>query len=287
MTGGDAIRVFYFFVSNRWRRFRAQRRVHQVVQSLVAVFIMLGLGTFYLWRSQPSYWRDAQVFAHRYTPQQLRAMADSVQAEIGRLTTVAGDTSGVTPGGAAKTAKGDSSNTAPARRKEGGFFMTRPSEPRTITLDRDRLRAWVMTHLEAALNRSGRGLPRAMRQPVLDIQNGRFVLGFDYDTPEIHQVVSIYFRLAIEEDGLARVLLDGVTAGRLPIPIRSLAQHLRKNDSHPAAERVASLIDRIDHYRFDPVMSYDGQRNVRVLDIKIDRDEARFTVRFEPKKKKR
>ncbi len=281
------------FPQGLWRAFRAQPRTRRILQGALLGLAMAAAVTFWLWRAEPRYWRETREFQRSHSPEQLRALADSVHLELGRLTAIDAENSGVRHNAAPQGDDPDEASDPPQEDPPGtaqtppprraGFYMTQPSDPRKITLDRDRLRAWVMTHLDAALRGAGQELPRAIANPVIDVNDGRFVLGFEYNSPEIRQVVSVYFRLGFEDDGRARVLLDGASAGRLPIPIRSVAKHMRKNDSHPAAEAVATMIDQLDSYRFDPVMPYDGQRNVRLLDARLEGESAEFTVRFEPK----
>lgn len=145
-------------------------------------------------------------------------------------------------------------------------------EPRTITLGIDEANAWLDQRLDDWLAHQGAALPSGMSEPMLATAGEQIIFAFRIEAEGTEQIVSVYFNLGFEPAGQAVLLVDRVELGSLQVPASTLAGLL---ETTQAPEAAAVL--RGEH-GFDPASPIDGNRQVRLLGIKVHDDRLELEV---------
>jgi hypothetical protein len=225
-----------------------------VVTMLIAA-VGIGRG---LWHSEPKYWVLNQYFLE-VTPQaQLTDMADrAFNRVLGELS--------------------QSSGYKPVDPRPG-----HASGVRTIRLEFDEANAWLDQRLNDWLKNQGHRLPAGLSDPMLASNAGRLVVAFRYESDEIDKVFSVLLLLDVLDDGQAVLTIDGVRAGRLPIPVDTAMKQL-PNASDGESGGQPDLFDTLMGGRpFDPILPIDGTRHARIIGLDVDDTGLMLTVRAEP-----
>lgn len=231
-----------------------------VLLAVVVVLLLAGAWAYWLWRSTPAYWtRNAALLKSMDNPTLLQ-LADDLEK---RLTA---DLTDPGPDGAAE-----------------GYL----NKSRTISVSLAEINAWLAVKLDTwALNR-GVTLPPQMKGPMLAAEGDNLVLAFQYQTPQFSQIVSAFFKLELLPDGQARIKIQSIHGGELPIPADSLVKRLKKFDSAGGrAKHVQIPAPIFDGTTFSPVHEIDATRQIRLVGYRLRPDGADVTIRTEPREAK-
>lgn len=228
-----------------------------LVLSLVLVLFGLWLGRR-MWQSEPVYWADNRAFVMRNDTEALTQMADNAFNRIlGELSLSSGYLAGGTE------------TWRPTREDALGV--------RTIRLGFDEANAWLTERLDDWLANQGRRLPAGLSDPMLTSDGGGLVAAFRYQADGIDQVFSVGMSLTFLEDGQARLSIDHVRGGRLPLPT---GQVLRRLPGQGAGESQAVAV-LLGQQAFDPVLPIDGARRARIIGMEVDEEGVALVVQAE------
>ena len=151
--------------------------------------------------------------------------------------------------------------------------LSEPSDaPRVITLKLDEANAWLDQRLDDWLAYQGTSLPPGVSQPMLATEGNLIIFAFRIEAERAEQIVSVYFKLAFEPDGEARLLVDRVELGRLSVPASTLAGLMEGTDAGEAAAVLRG------ERGFDPVGPIDATRQARLLGVEVQEDRLELEV---------
>ena len=226
-----------------------------VVTMLIAA-IGIGRG---LWHSEPKYWVMNQYFLELTPQAKLSNMADrAFNRVLGELS----QSSGYKP-------------VDPTHAPQGYGV-------RTIRLEFDEANAWLDQRLNDWLKNQGHRLPAGLSGPMLASNGERLVVAFRYESDEIDKVFSVLLLLDILDDGRAVLTIDGVRAGRLPIPVDTAMKQLPNAGDGKSGDQP-DLFDTLMSGRpFEPILPIDGTRHARIIGLAVDDTGLMLTVRAEP-----
>ncbi len=221
---------------------------------------LLALGLFlygrHLWRSEPTYWTNNQSFTTQTSQAQLTNMADRA---FNRVMSELSNSSGY----------------------QGNSGSDKTLGVRTIHLDFQEANAWLATRLNDWLINQKRELPPGVSGPMLTSSGDSLVAVFRYKHNEIDQVFSVLLSLEFLENGQAKLHVDGIRGGRLPLPTETVIEQLpggSDNDAKPS-HTIAVLLGQ---EAFDPILPIDGARQARIIGMQVDDDSVSLIIQAEP-----
>ena len=223
---------------------------------LIAALTVAGGVAYWMWQSTPDYWRAHQRAYENADPDTLTRMAESAEQRT----------------------LSDLSRTR-------GVALEWQANTRTLELTYEQINAWLSQRLEPWLANQGASMPEAIRAPMLTERDGRLVLAFRAETPELNQVVSIFFDIELTDDGRARLHIRRILGGELPMPVDTILQRVAQQASQGSERRhsqaVRTLRRVLDGQSFTPIIPIDRQRRGRLIDLAVEDDRLLLTVRVE------
>ncbi len=212
---------------------RFRRILNIVLLTVIGLAALMGGAVWWLWSSDPAYWR-ANAALHEATPTpQLRRTAADLESRVNYEVTH------LTPRG------------APATRR--------------VVLPIDEVNVWLSQSMPRWLESLDVAWPPQVTGVMATVEGDRIVGAFRLTTDRFDRVVSVVLRPWVDEDGAGRVVLEGVRIGRLPAPASVLMERLPE---HARGQVGAWLNGR----PFEPVFPIDAARQARVLGIQIEPD---------------
>jgi len=214
-----------------------------------------------MWLDAPAYWKRNQAFIRYSSNEKLTGLADrAFNRVLGELSSSSGYQAG---GVGLWRAVGD--------RAEG---------VRRIRLGFDQANAWLATRLADWLVNQHRQLPAGLSDPMLASDSGRLVVAFRYHNQEVDQVFSVLMSLEFLDNGRAKLSVDGVRGGRLPLPTRSVLKRLPGAGHGAGGSQIVSVL--LGQQPFDPVLPIDGSRRARIIGMEVDDRGVSLVVQSEP-----
>jgi len=245
-----------------------------IALSVMAVICIGGGAGYWLWTSEPTHWTENQQYLAQHSETQLANKAELLEQrltdEISMLSIAASQQQRALR--ASQQASGDASTTTHAE-------ALKPSM-KTIKMSIDEANAWLDQRLDDWLVNQGHSLPDGISEPMISSNNGKLVAAFQYSSPEVSQVVSLYFDLQVTPGGMAELKLDSVTGGSLPLPMQQIAERMANRAD--ASETAQRMVQAFEGQQFDPVKSLDGGKQMRLMDFQATAEGLEFTVVVEP-----
>lgn len=233
---------------------------------VLILLVLIGFLAFaygrHLWRSEPAYWIQNQAFTANTSDV---AMTDMADRAFNRILSELAYSRGYQP---VDTGAGDTTG-----KQSLGV--------RTIRLGYEEANAWLATRLDDWMVNQGRELPAGISRPMLASNGDSLVAAFRYQNQEINQVFSVLLSLEFLDNGKAKLSVDGVRGGRLPLPTRTVLDQLpgvNKDD----AQRSQTVAVLLGQQSFDPILPIDGTRQARIIGMQVDDQGVSLVVRAEP-----
>jgi len=194
---------------------------------LVAGVCLAGVIGYWLWCSEPAYWKHRQQFLDAHTTQELMAMGESLERHM--LAQY---------------------NNVPARdsRLLSQIESARLTDPQQVlSLPVNHINAWLDQRLDVWLANQQIKRPPQIQRPMIAVVGDRLVIAFEANLPGIAQVVSVLLEPVVSDDESSRLNLMGLRGGMLPIPISTLRRHLEpfmgKDQLNDSLNRLADLFN--------------------------------------------
>jgi len=214
----------------------------------IGVLCVMALVVVYYVRSTPAFWQETQTFLQETPQSKLQSLADGVERRIASLTWV---------------------------EDEAAAAVEQPAERQTLTLTMQEANAWLDQNLPQWAAYHGYELSPEVTQPVFAVRGGRLVFAFKYQTPEVSQIISLWFRVAIE-GGQARIELAQIRGGDLPMPRRALLRQFGINAEDPNMHPV--FASALSGEPFDPVWQLDETREARVVGMRLSPRQVELVI---------
>lgn len=239
-----------------------------VLVIIIALSVAAGIG-YWMWTSQPDYWQARQTQLAATTPEDMRTQAEELEMRISTLVT-----SIRRPSAAPTTATDAAAGRAPS---------SSTPDIRTVEMTFDEANAWLATRLESWLAHQGRTLPSQVSQFMLAPEGDNLVLAFFVQTREMQQVVSVPFHIESLQTGQARLHVEEIRGGTLPLPAETLIAQLQQQApaNLPSAE-LARFASALDGETFDPTFKIDNHRQARLINLNVDDNTITATIRIDP-----
>lgn len=244
----------------RWTAIAASAALSLAILATVGV----GLLGFYLLRSDTKEWDAHEQFLATHDNADMLRMAESLEhkllaafeeGEAGSTTGAASDqpsphrgSGGLLGPATAQAAVVDERIAAVVEDGEGSPQVVETNRQRpkprevTVELTTAELKSWVAVKSDTWLANQGKQLPKEISQPMIDVQQGKLVVGFRFDTPELSQKVQAEMKMQPQGDGEVFVRLEALKGGRLPVDAGMVSKHLRKqSDANKKSDAVAFL----------------------------------------------
>jgi hypothetical protein len=223
----------------------------------IAFLIVGGITAYWLWKSVPADWVRNQQY--------LKSLDNASKLQIAQnlRNRVVADVTDLGPSGAAD-----------------GYL----GQDRTIHLTFAEVNVWLAHELPTWNQSMGLDLPPQVKGYMLARAGDGLVLRCRYDTPEFNQIVSVEFGVDFLEDGNARLRIEGVRGGLLPVPLGPILTQVRKTAA--SEERSRHIEGVLSYFRgepFPPVTPLDGYRQVRLLGYEVHDDGIDVRIRTEPR----
>jgi hypothetical protein len=233
-----------------------RRNKAAVIVALVMIGLCVGgLGVAaVLWNAEPTYWEQSRQIINTSAPQKLREMAE--QAEYRVLPEWS----------------------APIGMSDG---------VRTISVSFDEANAWLAMRLNDYLRNQGASKPQGVGDVIVTGRDGALVVAFDYDTPRLQQIVSVFLRFTAMRPGEPEsfLVIDSVTAGRLPLPMEQLAQMFVDPQDPTTDPGMQALMDHVIAGRpVGPIiLPVDDQREAILQSVSVRDDGVDVAVKVQRK----
>ena len=245
------------------------------IKLALLLVMLLAVGTaaviFYLARSEPAYYTEYQQFIESTSPEQLQQLAEQVDWKLQALADLA-----------IKQAKHDAAVTDDD--KDPRPEDVKINQDQTLTLSNEQLAAVVQTHMDDWMKSRGFDMPDEVIDPMVAVDNGQLVMAFRLESGAISLVVSGRFSLDIQDDGYAILTLDRFLVGQLPVPARSLSEHLYDLTGDRRLEQAGEWLSKLEYMEIKPVLELDHRRRARVMDYLVHEDELVLTLRIQDHK---
>lgn len=163
--------------------------------------------------------------------------------------------------------------------------MTVADGVRTLRLTLAQANAWLRVNLPDWARAHDFDLPPQVTRPVLGVDGDRLVMAFRYSGRLYTQSFSVAFTTHFGPDGKARLAVEGVRAGSLPLPMGAVASTLDgiSLGGHEARQ-AGRWIDRMQGLEFSPTLRLANGRKLRVVGYRPDSDGIELSLRAEPSK---
>ena len=229
-----------------------RRRVSLGRVVLVAVILacLAGLWVVWQWRRKPPCWSEHDRL-QQMSAETLDRMAEQIERrtlrEVSQIGRVGGD--------------GDTA---------------------TVEFPFDQTNAWLMVRMKDWALHQSVSLPKPLGDLVVASDGDKPVVAFELKTEEVDQVFSIGFDVRLPAPGKVTASIDSVHAGRLPIPVGAVLEHLRKSVPRDAIEPMAKLLAG---ETFDAVFDHPGHegKRLRVVGFEVKPDAVAVTLEAEPR----
>lgn len=221
-----------------------------LVLGTIAVATVAVLIAIVLWVAAPSYWNDALRARAEGSPAEHAAIAQRFESHANAALT-----------------------SLPRSRED----MTRE-----LVLPMAEVNAWLGARMRPWLESQGVTLPPEIGPVVLAAEDGRLVLAFRVQTPQIDQVFSVVFDVQIQGEHRGVMKLIAIRGGRLPLPLGLALRELPPDVRQNVPPKFMAVIEQAQTgIVFDPAFRIDSMRNIRVLNLEITDQAIRATVRQE------
>ena len=156
----------------------------------------------------------------------------------------------------------------------------------TCTLTQNEMNAWITTRMTKWLRSQGewleeRGLPTRLPQefkhPMVDITPKRLALAAEAEVEGKKQIVSCEFSSFKGPNDIARVRLNAIKGGRLPLPRGILDMLIEKLGSEEKAREQAITAASLKLQETDLIIPLSGGWKVNILDAKVDNGAVTLT----------
>lgn len=226
---------------------RRRRRisVRGVILALAALLCLAAVWVVVQWQRRPAYWQRHDQFM-QMPAAEVTALADQLESRMVRQVSQTG----------------------------------RNGDTTTIVIGFDEANAWLMMNLGAWARHQQISIPEPLSDMMVALEGGRPVIGFALATPEVEQVFSIAFDVRMLASGQAAIQIAGVRAGRLPIPISAVLEHLRKSVPPEILDPVEQLVAGDP---FDPVTPHPGHaaKQLRLVGFEVTSQGVALTLKAE------
>lgn len=238
---------------------RSRRLGCQIVLLAAIAFLVAGSVTAYwLWKSVPSDWVSNQAYLNSLDNAAKLQIAEAVRNRV-----VAEATDIAQPG------------------SPGQPYL---NQERTIHLTFQEINVWLADELPTWNESMNLKLPPQIKDYMLSPAGENLVLRARYDTPELNQIISVEFGIDFFDDGSARLRLEGVRGGLLPVPLGPILNQVRKSASgDERAKGIKGLIDFLGGESFSPIAKLDSTRQLRLIGYHITGDGIDLHVKTEMK----
>jgi uncharacterized protein YpmS len=283
------------------RRRWTLRRVSLLL--LVVTLLVVGVG-LYLLRSEPAHWKKRQDFLRSTSSVEQEAIAESAQHKIMELANLgleqlsAQEQTSISATGTAPgpnslrqlTADSPTSTSTQAQDGEDSAATENKTPPsairintfRTLQLGQEQINALVRAELKNWMDSRGYDMPSEIVDPMIALEGQQLILAFEYRSSQFSQVLSAYFSLTFEKNGMVILELEQFQAGLLPIPVDSLGQWLAdKTGGSERAEQIGQWLGELNRLEFKPVLEMEHRRRARIESYRIDGDGVELVVRVQ------
>ena len=127
-----------------------------------------------------------------------------------------------------------------------------------------------------------RTFPDSISQLAIGLKDDRILIGFQLETEDISQWITVAFKLKIRSNGAkAQLNVDGAMAGSIPVPVSWILSFVDLDNlvGEETAKRIRSAVS--DGIQFEPVMTHPESHRIRLLNYEIKDDEITLTLRVE------
>ena len=240
---------------------RLRKRLGCIAIVLLSLVLFAALALVigrHLWASEPAYWTQNQSYIAQTDPDRLTDVADRA---FNRILSELSNSQGY---------KTDPNDTDP-----------RAMGVRSIRLDFDEANAWLATRLDDWLANQKRRMPDGVSDPMLQAQGDLLVAAFRYRNRDVDQVFSVLLSMTFLDNGQAVLSIDGLRGGRLPLPTSTLLDKLPRHAGEDA-RGTHTLAVLLGEAPFDPILPIDGDRQARIIDMRVDPQSVSLIVQAEP-----
>lgn len=234
--------------------------------------------TIYLLARAPQVWRNAQQVLEQTTPEAREQIRANVMTRLAELVDSAENEGGVAT---EQINPYQHRGTALVDDQIADIYVDRVVE---LRLTNEELVAIVNeTFVDWTIQR-GYIIPGGLNDPVVLAQDGQLVVAFMIDTPHWQQVFSGDLELTFSPDGMAHGRVDNLTAGSLPVSIKSVGEMLRAQmpkSERATADRLGDWLAELDGFHFRPTIELQHRRRARVLSMDIGDDSVLVRMRVQ------
>lgn len=158
----------------------------------------------------------------------------------------------------------------------------RNGDTTTIVVPFEDVNAWLMVKLDDWAANQEIAIPKPLGDFVVASESDKPVIAFALETEELSQVFSVAFDVRLPAPGKLVVQIDSVHAGRLPIPVQAVLEHLRKSVPQNVLEPLEKLADGEP---FEAVVDHPGNtgKNLRVVGFDVDARGVAVALKAEPR----
>jgi len=201
-----------------------------------------------LWRQfhrDPQYWEQNQLKVAGMQPEQLAQQAEDFEKKM-------------------------LGTTAPAVEGE-------PDEPvRTLHVTCDEVNAWIAVKAQAWAAHQNIELPPQIQGSMIAVEDGRLVIAFKVESPQVQKIISAPIDVKIDDTGLAHVRILGLRAGDMNVPLWAIPSGLTNRPD------VASQWQQLQNgVTFTPVRAIDPHHRLRLLAMEVKPDGLDLKVKTE------
>jgi len=250
----------------------------------MAMLCTAGAVGYWLWSSQPEHWTQNQAFLDTHSDAEIDELAAQAEQRFTELSNFFQSEPLIQPTGNRGQARPGAARDGSGSAKLPSAAQANPNRPitRTIEFSTQEINAWLSKRAPQWLANRGTPMPSGVSRPMVAIKDDQMIAAFQYKSPEVEQVVSMYFDIRINEGGKAQLKLDRIMGGKLPLPVEQLSQRIAGGDD--ASDAVKKLAGMFEGSEFDPVWDVDKTRQARLLAFAPTETGLKVTVRTQPKK---
>jgi hypothetical protein len=274
----------------------------RTVAGLVIVFVAIGVFAYWRWNQVPDHWKRNQRFLTESEPAQVTTMADSLEARLSRRLSPelppvngsprppaqprpapAGDAAGDADAVAESDVPADDEELAGDEQAPPQEEVALPPNARRLVLGVQEVNAWLAVKLPKWLANQRLKMPEGVGQPMIAVENGQLVATVKIDTPQLQQVVSLYFDAKVTDDDKLFIKLNEVRGGRLQLPARFIIDKLRAAQKPGKQQQALDWVAKsLDGQTINPVLRPDKSGTTyEVLEIDLEPDSVAVTVNVE------
>ena len=223
---------------------RMPRPWQRLILVAIALVCIVALGAWWMSQRTPTYWKQNRQFIEQTADDDLQQLANDIERRFASLTRVTDSTG-----------------------------RPQPAE-QTLRFTVQEANAWLTRNLPRWLANQNAQLPDGIDAPMVAFDNERLILAFEYSTPRVRHVVSLVFSVELDGADGARVVLEEMRGGLLPLPRDAILEKLTA--SAPPNDPLVGLLHGEP---FEPVWPLDASREARLLNIAFVEDGVELTIR--------